>query len=122
MNIENLKIPMAEIYYLANTPTYIYRNIVRIFSNIDLDVLSEKELDVLENSIKDDEQYFLYLLIFVRIKNNFKIDNEKYKSIKWGNEFISYCKSKEVNTSVSKFSMFEGYTNNVSNQKVSFNA
>jgi hypothetical protein len=122
MNIENLKIPMAEIYYLANTPTYIYRNIVRIFSNIDLDVLSEKDLDILENSIKDDEQYLLYLMIFFRIKNSFKINNEKYKSIKWSNEFISYCKSKEVNTSVSNFSMGEEYTNNVSNQAVSFNA
>jgi hypothetical protein len=121
MNIENLKIPMAEIYYLANTPTYIYRNIVRIFSNIDLDVLSEKELDMLENSIKDDEQYLLYLIIFIRIKNNFKINNEKYKSIKWCNEFISYCKSKEINTSVLNFSMAKEYTNNVSNQEVSFN-
>ena len=122
MNIENLKIPMAEIYYLANTPTYIYRNIVRIFTNINLDVLSEKELDMLENSIKDGEQYLLYLMIFVRIKNNFKINNEKYKSIKWSNEFISYCISKEVNALVSNFSMAEEYTNNVSNQEVSFNA
>jgi hypothetical protein len=121
MNIENLKIPMAEISYSANTPTYIYRNIVKIFSNIDLDVLSETELDILEDSLKDDEQYLLYLMIFIRIKNNFKINNEKYKSIKWSNEFISYCKSKEINTSTLIFLMDEGYINNFSSQEVNFN-
>ena len=102
MNFEIIKIPMAEIYYLANTPTYIYRRIVDTFTNIDLEDISEDEIDVYERYLGDDEKYLLYFLIYIKVKNGYKINEDMYKGLKWYEEFISYCKSKQV-SSVSIF-------------------
>jgi hypothetical protein len=105
MILDNLKRQMTEIYYLANTPTYIFRSIVNIFSNVDFQTISAHELDLYEDSIKEDELYLFYLTIYIRIKNNFLIDQAKYKNIKWCDEYITYCKLKQINTLTSSFTI-----------------
>jgi hypothetical protein len=113
---------MAEIFYLANTPTYVFRNIVNTFSNVDFTTISEHELDSYEASIQQDELYLFYLTIYIRIKNNFVIDREKYKKIKWRDEYITYCKLKQINTVTSSFTMEDKIFNTNSVYEVNTNA
>jgi hypothetical protein len=107
MILDKFKAQVAEIYYLANTPSYIYRNIVNTFSNVDLRTISECELDDFEDSITDHEVYLFYLVIYIRIRNNFEVDKSKYKCMRWCNEYITYCKVKQTNTSTYSFSIDE---------------
>jgi len=102
MNFDTLKMPMAQIYYLANTPTYIYRNIVSEFANMNLQSVLEADLDVWENSISVEDTYLLYLAIYIRIINEYKFDEAKYKNLKWHEEFISYCRAKQTSTIIEK--------------------
>jgi hypothetical protein len=103
---------MAQIYYLANIPTYIYTNIVDIFANIDFKNVSEEEINVYEESLKNDDRYMLYLFIYIRIKNGYKLDENRYENLKWYEEFISYCKSKQSNNTTSLLSIGNEYKNN----------
>lgn len=99
MNFDNLINHMAEIFSLANTPTYIYRNIVDTFTNIDLKDISETEINEYEKSLKKKEDYMLYLLIYIKIKKGYRLDENIYKDLKWHEEFISYCRSKQMTLS-----------------------
>jgi hypothetical protein len=71
---------------------------VNIFSNVDFQSISESELELFEKSIKNDEEYLFYLTIYIRIKNGFNINEDRYKEIKWFNEYFDYCKIKQTNT------------------------
>jgi hypothetical protein len=122
MILDNLKRQMAEIFYLANTPTYIFRNIVDIFSNVDFQTILEHDLDLYEASIKQDELYLFYLIIYIRIRNNFVIEPAKYKNIKWYDEYITYCKLKQINTLTSSFTMGDEILNASSVCEVNINA
>jgi hypothetical protein len=122
MILDNLKRQMAEIFYLANTPTYIFRNIVNVFSNVDFQTISEHELDLYEASVKEDELYLFYLIIYIRIRNNFVIDQRKYKKLKWYDEYIIYCKLKQINTVTSSFTIGDEILNANSICEVNINA
>jgi hypothetical protein len=122
MIFDNFKDRIAEIYCLANTPGYIYRNIVNLLSNADFQTISEHNLEAFENSIKRDEPYLFYLAIYIRVKNNFKIDEKKYNNIKWHNEYIAYCKMKQINSSTFSFSTGNEITTINSIGEVSINA
>jgi hypothetical protein len=104
MILDNLKEQIEEIYCLANTPGYIYRNIANLFLNVDFQSISELELDAFENSIGNSEPHLFYSTIYIRIKNNFKINEKKYEHIKWHDEYMAYCKMKQINSSTFSFS------------------
>jgi hypothetical protein len=122
MIFDNIKLQIAEIYYLANTPTYIYRNIVELMANINLDNLSLCELEMFENQINKEENYLFYLVIYIRIIKLFDLDLKKYKTLKWVNEFCDYCKINCVYSGVSLISMNEDANIFNPGQKVVFNA
>jgi len=122
MNLDTLKMPMARIYYLANTPTYIYRNIVSEFTNMNLQSVLEADLDVWESSISEEDSYLLYLAIYIRIINEYKFDEARYKNLKWHEEFISYCRAKQTSTLSYSLSMGEDYTSINTTQEVTVNA
>jgi hypothetical protein len=122
MIFDNIKLQIAEIYYLANTPTYIYRNIVELMANINLDNLSLCELEVFENQISKEEKYLFYLVIYIRVIKSFDLNLEKYKTLKWVNEFCDYCKINRVYSGVSLISMNEDTYMLDPEQKVVFNA
>jgi hypothetical protein len=117
MNLDILKNPMAEIYYLANTPTYIYRKIVDTFANIDLKDIPETEINTYEKSLKDSEKYLLYLFIYIKIKNEYKLNEDMYKDLKWHDEFISYCRSKQISTLSSSYCAGDDYTSSNTNRE-----
>jgi hypothetical protein len=121
MILDTFKAYLAEIYYLANTPSYIYRNIVNMFSNVDFQTISEDELEIFENSINENELYLFYLVIFIKIKNDFKFDLNKYNHVKWYNEYITYCKMKQTNTSIYSFSIGDEIVNLNSTYEVNVN-
>ena len=53
----------------------------------------------------------LYLFIYIKIKNGYKLNGDMYKDLKWHEEFINYCRTIQKSTLSSFHCIEEEYTN-----------